>query len=404
MPEFCFFNAEFDLFLNVAIEITRFKLYNEDMAKTLIFGGAFDPPHIEHVAMCRAAMKELDIDRLVIVPTYLPPHKSAGMLSVETRAKLIAAAFEDMRPVVDFIERERGGNNYSALVLPILKEKYGDIIYLVGGDSLQHLSTWYKPEEVLKICPIAVCGREGYEDVKETAQRAQSEYGGRIIPLEYMGRDVSSSMLRARLLLGEEPDTLPKAVLDIIENEGLFEQYFPMIEKLREYQTDELFEHSKAVVKRAVDFNSKHDLKQPFEKVFLAALLHDNAKQRPALDGLSVPKDAVGTPVLHQFLGAEKARRDFGVTDDDILDAIRYHTTAKADMTGLEKLIYTADSLSDDRMYAPIPELRRLAIEDFEAGFKATLKFTYDKLLSRGKGIYPLTVEAYEYYIIQGKK
>ncbi len=374
------------------------------MAKTLIFGGSFDPPHIEHVAMCRAAMRELGIDRLVVVPTYLPPHKSMGMLPIETRARLIEAAFEDMSPTVDLIEKERGGDNYSALVLPILKKKYGDIVYLIGGDSLQNLETWYKPEEVLKICPIAVCGREGYEDIKDNAKHVEQKYGGRIIPLEYKGGDISSSMLRARLLLGEEPEELPKSVLNIIDEEGLFEQYFPMIEKLKGYQTEELFEHSKAVVKRAVDFNSKHNLRQPFEKVFLAALLHDNAKQRPSLDGLHVPEDAIGTPVLHQFLGAEKARRDFGVTDEDILNAIRYHTTAKADMTGLEKLIYTADSLSDDRMYAPIPELRRVAIDDFEEGFKATLKFTYDKLSSRGKGIYPLTVEAYEYYIVQEKK
>ena len=102
-------------------------------------------------------------------------------------------------------------------------------------------------------------------------------------------------------------------------------------------------------------------------------------------------------------MGAEKARRDFGVEDEDILNAIRYHTTAKADMTMLEKLIYTADSLSDDRTYDPIPALRRIAEADFEEGFKATLAHTVDKLKAGGRPIYPLTLDAYNFYIGDGK-
>lgn len=372
------------------------------MAETLIFGGAFDPPHSEHVAICKAAMRQLGADSLVLVPTYLPHHKGAGTLDFSTRARLAKAAFSELGATVDEVELERGGDNYSAVILPLLKQKYGDIIYLIGGDSLQYLHTWYHPERVTACCKLAVCAREGYQNVDDAISNVKRAYGGDLIKLDYVGKDISSSMLKARLLLGEEPSCIPKPVLDIIDSEGLFEQYFPMLQQLSGYETDELFAHSKAVVKRAIDFNGKHNLGQDFTKVFVAALLHDNAKQRPSLDGLNVPSDAVGTPVLHQFLGAEKARRDFGVTDHDILDAIRYHTTAKAGMTGLEKLIYTADSLSDDRTYAPIPELRNIAVEDFEKGFLATLKFTYDKLVSKGKGVYPLTVQAYEYYFAQG--
>ncbi|MDE7097345.1 MAG: hypothetical protein K2O47_07630, partial [Muribaculaceae bacterium] len=60
----------------------------KDISKALIFGGAFDPPHKEHVAMCKSAMKELGADKLVIVPTYMPPHKDAGFLSFEERCEL----------------------------------------------------------------------------------------------------------------------------------------------------------------------------------------------------------------------------------------------------------------------------------------------------------------------------
>lgn len=369
------------------------------MAKTLIFGGAFDPPHREHVNTCAYAMRALGADKLVIVPTFLPPHKNAGFLSFEDRCRLVAAAFDGFDYTLDTIERDRNGDNYSSEVLPILKHKYGDIIYLIGGDSAAHFHTWHEPQKVASACTIAVVAREGYGNVRKCVDDLKRKFGGDFIVLDYEGKDVSSSSLKARLLLGESPDELPAGVLSAIKDANLYGDYADAVQKLRGFQTDELYNHSVAVVKRAVDFNSKHHLRQDFKQVFLAALLHDNAKQRPSLDGLEVPADAVGTPVLHQFLGAEKAKRDFGVTDGAVLDAIRYHTTARANMTALEKLIYTADSLSDDREYEPIPKLREIAIKDFESGFLATLEFTYNKLRAKGGPIYPLTEEAFRYYI-----
>ena len=116
------------------------------------------------------------------------------------------------------------------------------------------------------------------------------------------------------------------------------------------------------------------------------------------MDGLDIPKDAIGSPVLHQFLGAEKAKRDFGVEDEDILNGIRYHTSAKADMTIFEKLIYTADSVSEDRAYEPIPKIREIALKDFNKGFLTVLKHTYFSIIDRGLPMYKLTQEAYDYY------
>lgn len=369
------------------------------MVKTLIFGGAFDPPHKEHVALCKAAMRELDINKLVLVPTYSPPHKSGGFLSFDERCLLLEKAFDGVDCVVDDIERRREVDNYTCRVLPLLKEKYGDIVYLIGGDSLKHFDSWYRPQDIVGICPIAVAGRGGFGDAGAAAQAMQKKFGGSFIVLNCKGDVTSSSLIRAKLLLGESVDELPPSVMQEITSKHMFENYKPMVDKLRSYQTEELFEHSKAVVKRAVELNSLHNLKQDFKKVFLAALLHDNAKQRKSIDGLNVPADCIDTPVLHQFLGAEKAKRDFGIDDNDVLDAIRYHTTAKPDMSVLERLIYTADSLSDDRMYEPIPRLREIAIKDFDKGFLATLEYTYKKLEAKGGSIYPLTLQAYQYYI-----
>lgn len=370
-----------------------------DMQKTLIFGGAFDPPHIEHASMCKRAMQQLGIDKLVLVPTVTPPHKSAGFLDFATRCELLKVAFADFDFVIDDIENDRGQDNYSAITLPVLKQKYGDIVYLIGGDSLEYFDTWYHPEQIVATCPIAVCGRDGFDDIGVKSRELQSRFGGEFILVDYVGQDVSSSVVRAKLLMGDDCDELDERVKAKIDELHLFKEYSHMAKQLESYQTDELFEHSKAVVLTAMELNSRHNLKQDFTKTFLACFLHDNAKQRPSVDGLDVPEGAIGTPVLHQFLGAEKARRDFGIEDKDVLDAIRYHTTAKADMTMLEKLVYTADSLSFDRMYEPIPRLREIAMRNFDEGFKAVLGYTYDKVTKSGKPMHPLTKQAVEFYL-----
>lgn len=369
------------------------------MEKTLIFGGAFDPVHKEHVAMCKSAMRELSISKLVLVPTVTPPHKSAGFLSFADRCELLKVAFEGTDFVIDDIENIRGKDNYSALTLPILKQKYGDVVYLVGGDSLEYFDTWYHPEKIVEVCPIAVCARQGYDDVSARADYLRNKFGGEFVVLDYVGKDVSSSEVRAKLLMGDSPDEIDARVLAKIRQKRLFCECEDMVSKLRSYQSDELFAHSKAVVLTAMRLNSRHNLKQDFTKLFLACLLHDNAKQRPSLDGLQVPSDAIGTPVLHQFLGAEKARRDFGIEDQDVLDAIRYHTTAKADMTMLQKLVYTADSVSFDRLYDPIPSIRDVAMQDFDKGFKAVLEYTYNKVSASGKPMNPLTLDAVKFYL-----
>ncbi|MGN0744276.1 MAG: nicotinate (nicotinamide) nucleotide adenylyltransferase [Christensenellales bacterium] len=369
------------------------------MQKTLVFGGAFDPPHLEHANVCKHALKQLGISKLVLVPTFSPPHKSVGFLDFDERCELLKIAFDGFDFEIDDIENVRKKDNYTALTLPLLKQKYGDIVYLVGGDSLEYFSTWYKPEKILQTCPIAVCAREGFKDISECAKDLQRRFGGEIILLDYVGKEVSSSAVRAKLLMGEKTDELDQRVRARLDETGAFAEYADMVQKLRSYQTDELFEHSKAVVLTAMELNSRHNLKQDFTKTFLACFLHDNAKQRPSIDGLSVPPDMIGTPVLHQFLGAEKARRDFGIEDRDVLDAIRYHTTAKADMTMLEKLVYTADSLSFDRNYEPIPALREIAMRDFDEGFKAVLRYTYDKVTKSAKPMHPLTAQAVECYL-----
>ena len=369
--------------------------------KTIIFGGSFDPPHVEHIELCVEAVKEFNPDRVVIVPTYYPPYKTQGYLPFETRCELCKVAFKDVckEVIIDEIEKNMEGRNYASIILPILKEKYEDIAYIIGGDSLERFLTWKDPQKVVDTCPLIVVPRNHFEDVHVLIDKYKKDMGGEYFVLNYTGDHCSSSILKAKLLLNIATDEdISKDVLDFIKKNNLFDEYDDVLEQLRSYQTEDLFNHSIQVCLMAVTLNTRMDLRLDFEKVFISALLHDNAKQRKSIDGLDVPEDAIGTPVLHQFLGAEKAKRDFGIKDEEILNGIKYHTSAKPDMTLFEKLIYTADSVSMDREYDPIPKIREVVFNNFNDGFLCVLKHTYDSLIKRGISIYNLTEKAYNFY------
>jgi predicted HD superfamily hydrolase involved in NAD metabolism len=138
------------------------------------------------------------------------------------------------------------------------------------------------------------------------------------------------------------------------------------------------------------------------EKARIAAVLHDVAKYWPVdrqREAVALDGDAAGLDTLlyykelwHSHAGAYVARRDFGVDDDEVLDAIRYHTSGRPGMTLLEKIVCLADYIEPGRDFPGVEQLRELSESSLEealvAGFDGTLRF----LIDQGKLIYPLTV------------
>ena len=143
----------------------------------------------------------------------------------------------------------------------------------------------------------------------------------------------------------------------------------------------------------------------PEDKAIAAALFHDCAKNlelsAKELEGFAPPLEWGEIPkeVLHQFQGAYVAEHFFQVQDQDILNAIRYHTSGRPNMSALEKLIFLADMLEEERKYDVVDILRELFFEKgldecLERALLETLLF----LEKKGGEIYPLTKQAYEFY------
>jgi predicted HD superfamily hydrolase involved in NAD metabolism len=147
-------------------------------------------------------------------------------------------------------------------------------------------------------------------------------------------------------------------------------------------------------------------LKISESKAIAAALFHDCAKNlgkdSPYLEGFALPTEWGEVPltVYHQFAGAYVAEHTFGVSDEDVLNAIRYHTSARENMSELEKLIFLADMLEEERSYEGVELLRELFWQGhgLDECLAEALFQTLEFLKTKKADIYPLTQKAYEFY------
>lgn len=170
----------------------------------------------------------------------------------------------------------------------------------------------------------------------------------------------------------------------------------------------ERYAHSLAVAAQAVHLAEKYGADR--EKAYLAGLLHDICKNDSpesllqTLDrfGILLSNLEKASPKLwHAMAAAAFLKGKLGISDREVLDAVRYHTTARAGMSLLEKIIYLADYTSSDRSYPGVEDMRRTVDLSLEAGMEKALVFTITELAEEGRPIHPDTIEAYNQCMLE---
>lgn len=375
------------------------------MAKTIVFGGSFDPVHVEHTNILKAAVRELCADKVIVVPTKNPPHKSASKTPFSDRAEMARIAFSTVSAnvIVDDIENRNDGVNYSSDNLPVLEKKYGKFVYVIGGDSLLALESWHEPEFIVRNFEIAVFDREGYQSAKDKAAELNEKWNGKIRILEYVGKEVDSHTIRDRLMLKADVSGLDENVGRYIKSRNLYSEFFLCVDKAATYLDAKRLVHSKNTALVALSLNRNFCPKIDEGKVLLAGLLHDVGKmydktELPKNIINAIPSDSIGTPVQHQFVSAEIVKNDFHIYDEDVLNAIRFHTTGRENMSRFEKLIYVSDLISYERNFQGVESLRKAVYNDFEKGFIMCLTYSRDYVVETGRAVYPLTDKAINFY------
>jgi nicotinate-nucleotide adenylyltransferase len=186
------------------------------MAMTGILGGVFDPPHAGHVALARAALEQLGLDRLLVLVVADPGHKEARTPAA-TRLELARLAFAELPGVeVELDPHPRTVDSLEA-------RKLDDAVFVLGGDEFADFPDWKRPERVLELVRLAVAKRPGVPDerMREAARRIPAP--DRIAYFDLEPHAVSSRGIRERVARGEPVDRLvPPAVASVIRCLGLY--------------------------------------------------------------------------------------------------------------------------------------------------------------------------------------
>jgi nicotinate-nucleotide adenylyltransferase len=174
----------------------------------VLYGGAFDPPHVGHVAVADAARERFGVERLVILVSERPAHRET-QASAEDRLALARAAFprDDVRL-----------DPYGRTIELLRAEPFDDPVFVVGTDQFAGFLAWAEPDEVLERATLAVATRPGYPRDELDAVLTQLARPDRVVFLDIDPNPAASTDIRA----GASPDDVPPAVAQLIEARGLY--------------------------------------------------------------------------------------------------------------------------------------------------------------------------------------
>ena len=196
--------------------------------RILVFGGTFNPVHNGHVQMLKKAQEVISPDLTLVIPTFLPPHKSVSddFLLSGDRLNMCNLAFDLLENTeVSDIEIEAKVKSYSVITFSKLHKIYPDaeFVMLCGADMFLTLKTWYKYDELIKL--TAFCGlprKVGTTELNDYAKIVEQD-GGKCIIIDETVTDISSTEIRRMIIDNiDVSDFVPEKVCEYIENNNLF--------------------------------------------------------------------------------------------------------------------------------------------------------------------------------------
>ncbi len=385
------------------------------MERIGILGGSFDPPHIGHIYAAQCGVSQLELHKLLVIPSCVAPHKPvpANAASSRQRLEMLKLCFQKWQwAEVSDIELSRGGVSYTFETVEALRKQYphAELVLFVGSDMFLSFLEWKEPQRILCEAALGVfCrGAAGEREKLQRQKEALEALGGRVFLIENPVTAISSTDLRRMLIFSCGGEFLPEGVEAYIRENGLYGTG----EDLARLPMEKL---EKAVVSllkpdRVAHVLGCRDTAAELARIWgadethaaRAGMLHDVTK---ALDGplqLTLCREygiildnfsKKNPKTLHALTGSLVAERIFG-EEAPVVEAIRSHTTGKANMNTLEKILYVADYMEPNRKFPGVEELRRLAYTDLDGALKLGLEMTLDMLRTQGREISPGSQEA----------
>ena len=383
------------------------------MERIGIYGGSFNPPHVGHIRASQYAMEALKLSKLLLVPACTAPHKTLPPNSPtpQQRSQMLRIAAGVGMEVCD-IELCRGGTSFTYETVEQLRKQYPEqeLVLLMGTDMFLSFLTWREPQRILRNASIGVfCrGEKGENETIREQKQKMEEMGAVVYLVENPVTAISSTQLRRMLVFQCADSFLPEGVGDFIRENHLYaaeEDYRDLsMERLEQVVTGLLKPDRIAHVLGCRDTAAQLARHWGADEIDAArgGLLHDITK---ALDGplqltlcreygIVLNEFSHNNPkTLHALTGSLVAERIFG-ENNAVVSAIRSHTTGKAGMNTLEKILYVADYMEPNRDFPGVETLRALAFEDLDKALALGLAMTIKLLQQQGREISPESAEA----------
>ena len=184
-----------------------------------ILGGTFDPIHNGHIYLAKKVLKGLSLDKIIFIPTYLPPHKKNKRITpARHRYNMVRLAIGgNNRFHISDIELKRKGRSYSIETLSKLRKRYGKnamIFFITGSDSLKELKKWKNLKGILKLCKFVVVKRPGFP-----IKNMHSNFTA----LRINAKDISARDIRKKIRNGRSGNqAVPKKVYSYIKKQALY--------------------------------------------------------------------------------------------------------------------------------------------------------------------------------------
>ena len=378
-----------------------------------IYGGAFNPVHKGHVKLAEEVKAKAELDKIIIMPSGVSPHKSScGLIDSTHRLEMCRLAFEGEDYIVSDLEIKRDGKSYTVDTVTELKKIYpDDELYLImGSDMLLSFHRWYRYEDILSAVTICATTRQGDISLEELKNYSRDVLKKDTLIIDFEPFECSSTKVRNALLSADDATSMvPQKVLAYIIEKGLYTDEYTEVRKLLRSKLDDYrYIHSLGVADSARELAKIYGADE--EKAYFAGLLHDVAKNMPKDEqlsfiekgGISLSDSEKNNPKLwHAMAGECYLRLNMGITDPEILGSVRYHTTGRAGMTLLEKIIYVADYISAERNYPDVDVMRDLSLNhSLEKAAIYSLQYTFMKLTPEKGIIHTDSVDFYNELII----
>lgn len=193
-----------------------------------VYGGTFSPPHMGHILAARAFVQQMNIDKLLIIPTNIPPHKDySSDVTAFDRLKMCSLAFSDVpHAEISDMEITRGGKSYTYVTLEELSDDTTEIFLLCGTDMILTFDAWKNFKRIFELATICYVRREDDSDTKflidNKVKQYRELYGAKIVQINNAALEVSSTQMREALANGCAAELIDKNTYSYICERGLY--------------------------------------------------------------------------------------------------------------------------------------------------------------------------------------